>query len=123
MTSRKASRRGSRKVSRKVSRKQASRKTSRGGKIRMVKLTKSPIKGKKYTAYFSDGTRTHFGAAGMSDYTKHKDDARKGRYMSRHKARENWRNPKSAGALSRWILWNKKSLSGSVADYKRRFRM
>ena len=63
----------------------------------------------------------HFGAAGMSDYTIHKDDKRKQRYLNRHKNNENWSNPMSAGALSRWILWNKKSLRASINDFKKRF--
>ena len=29
----------------------------------------------------------------------------------------------TAGALSKWILWNKPSLTGSFADYKRRFKL
>lgn len=66
---------------------------------------------------------THFGAAGMSDYTKHKDKERKNRYMSRHRTRENWSNPMTAGALSRWILWNKPTLRASISDYKRRFNL
>jgi len=103
--------------------KRQSAKRQSGGKLRLVKISKSPVKGKKYQALFSDGTRTSFGAAGMSDYTKHKDDARKGRYLKRHSRNENWRNPKSAGALSRYVLWNKKSLSASIADYKRRFKL
>jgi len=38
--------------------------------------------------------------------------------MNRHKARENWQNPMSAGSLSRYILWNKPTLRASIADYK-----
>jgi hypothetical protein len=34
---------------------------------------------------------------------------------------ENWKDPTSAGALSRWILWNKPTFKASLADYKRRF--
>jgi len=78
---------------------------------------------KKFVALFSDGTRTLFGAAGMSDYTKHKDPARRDRYLKRHRSHENWRNPKSAGALSRWILWNKPSLRASINSYKSRFKL
>ena len=63
----------------------------------------------------------HFGAAGMSDYTKHKDSNRKRLYLARHKNNENWNNPVTAGSLSRWILWNKTSLQESIADYKRKF--
>jgi hypothetical protein len=64
---------------------------------------------------------THFGSYGMSDYTKHKDKERKRLYIARHKTREDWGNPVSAGALSRWILWNKPSYRDSVRDYKKRF--
>lgn len=62
-----------------------------------------------------------FGAAGMSDYTKHRDPERKNRYLERHKEREDWTNPLTAGFWSRWILWNLPSVSQSLADVKRRF--
>lgn len=65
----------------------------------------------------------HFGAAGASDYTLHRDPERKKRYLARHAAREDWTNPRTAGALSRWILWNKPSLAASIADFKHRFRL
>ena len=82
---------------------------------------------KKLMAIFYDGDKkkktTHFGAKGMSDYTIHKDDKRKANYLSRHRARENWNAYMTAGALSRWILWNKKTRSASIADFKRRFNL
>lgn len=64
---------------------------------------------------------THFGASGMSDYTKNHDEMRKNLYIARHSANENFNDPTSAGALSRWVLWNKPTVSASIADYKRRF--
>jgi Family of unknown function (DUF5754) len=65
-----------------------------------------------------------FGAAGMSDYTKHKNATRKQRYIKRHSGMgENWEQPDTPGALSRWILWNKPSFKDSVADYRRRFSL
>ena len=106
----------------------ASRKRS-GGKLRLVKLTKSPRPDKKYQAVFSNGKRVSFGARGMGDHilfskkSKSLGQDRKKAYLSRHAKRENWRDPTSPGALSRWILWNKPSLRASVADYKRRFKM
>ena len=66
---------------------------------------------------------THFGANGASDYTKHKDSERKLRYIKRHKANEDWNSPMTAGALSRWVLWNKPSYRDSVDDYKRKFKL
>jgi hypothetical protein len=92
-----------------------------------VIIKKSSKPEKKLMAIFtmSNGrTRTtHFGAEGMSDYTKNRDKDRKQRYLKRHRRNENWNNPLSAGALSRWILWNKESRGASVADYKRRFNL
>ena len=91
-----------------------------------VQLNKSQVSGKKYTAVFYDDDRnkiktTHFGSAGMSDYTKHKDDERKQRYLDRHRANENWSDYKSAGSLSKNILWNKTSISASYNDYLKKF--
>ena len=90
-----------------------------------VVLSKSTNKAKKFMAVFtySDGNTktTHFGAAGMSDYTIHKDEKRKKRYLTRHRKNENWDDYTSAGSLSRWVLWNKPSLRGSWKDYLKRF--
>jgi len=92
-----------------------------------VEIKPSTSKGKKYMAIFYDGDKkvktTHFGASGMSDFTKHKDEERKQRYLDRHRARENWNDKFSAGALSKFILWNKPTLSASIADYKKHFNL
>jgi hypothetical protein len=66
---------------------------------------------------------TYFGDANMSDYTIHRDDERKERYLKRHHKNENWRDYKSAGCLSRFILWNKKTIKESIEDYKKRFNL
>ena len=92
-------------------------------KLKLVSIKKSTRPEKKYMATFSDGTVTHFGAAGMSDFTKHKNPEIKERYINRHRKRENWKDPKTAGALSLYVLWNKPTLRASIADYKRRFKL
>lgn len=88
-------------------------------------LTKLHSGDKKYRAVFQlpNGRQktTYFGARGYEDYTMHKDKERMKRYLTRHKARENWGDPTTPGALSRWILWNKPSLRASVQDYAKRF--
>jgi hypothetical protein len=85
-------------------------------------LTKSPLKTKKLRAVFSDGTHTDFGAAGMLDYTISKDKDQRDRYLKRHKKHESWNDAKSAGALSRWILWgDHTSIDANLRDYKVRF--
>jgi len=52
----------------------------------------------------------------MSDYTKHKDEIRKQRYIATHQIRENWNNPLSAGYWAKRILWNKKTITESLKD-------
>ena len=93
-----------------------------------VQLTKSDIKGKKYTAIFFDDSRrkirtTQFGSAGMSDYTKHKDDERKELYLARHRANEDWNDYTSAGSLAKHILWSKPTISASYNDYLKKFNL
>ena len=86
-----------------------------------MKLTPSTDGIHKYVAEFDDGTHTRFGAVGMDDYTKTHDTEQRLRYLIRHRKNENWNNPKSAGALSRWILWNLPTIEASLRDYKKRF--
>ena len=62
-----------------------------------------------------DGKAVHFGAAGMSDFTKHKDPKRKEAYLARHKANEDWANKESAAFWSRYLLWEKPTLRGTAA--------
>lgn len=92
--------------------------------MKSATIRPSTKEGKKYTAEVTlrDGrTRTiHFGSAGMSDYTHHHDAARKERYIARHQAREDWTDPTTAGYWSRWALWNKDTLTGSLQDIARK---
>lgn len=62
-----------------------------------------------------------FGSFGMSDFTKNKDEERKRRYLERHREREDWNDITTAGAWSRWLLWNKPTIRESLADLKTRF--
>ncbi len=86
----------------------------------------------KYTATFlKDGreSTTKFGAVGYKDFILYNQDdkvranIRKKAYLIRHRDKENWNDYTSAGALSRWILWNLPTLEASIADYKRRFNL
>ena len=77
--------------------------------IKQIKISPSKNKNKKLTAeiqYENDKKKTiNFGAAGYSDFTLHKDEERKQRYLARHK--KDPRNIDSSGGLARDILWNK----------------
>jgi hypothetical protein len=96
----------------------------------MTRLTlKRATDGKhKWVAVFRDDDgeqhNVPFGAAGMTDYTLSKDPLRRANYLSRHRSRESWSNPQSAGALSRWLLWgDSTSLQTNLAAFKRRFSL
>lgn len=95
--------------------------------LRLKTIKKSHRPEKKFDAVFlRDGREKtiSFGAAGMSDFTKHKNVTRKARYLKRHTGKgEKWSQPDTAGALSRWILWNKPTFAASLADFKRRFKL
>ena len=93
---------------------------------KLLKIIPSTKKTKKYAAFFVINKKikiVHFGGKGFSDYTKHKDPERKKRYLIRHRKNENWKDPTTAGALSRWVLWNLPSFRESVKDYKSRFKL
>lgn len=94
---------------------------------KLVSITKSTLKGKKYTATFENAgktTKTHFGATGYGDYTTHKDKERRSNYISRHKTNEAWNKPTTAGSLSRHLLWgNSTSLQQNIQAFKRKFRL
>ena len=86
-----------------------------------VYLYKSPLATKKFRVIFQDGTHVDFGAKGYSDYTIHKDPERKSKYILRHKKTENWTNIKTAGFWSRWLLWEKPSLTAAKKFMKLKF--
>jgi hypothetical protein len=94
-------------------------------KLKTIKRSHRPDK--KWDAVFEKEGKekvVSFGAKGYSDFTKHKDVTRKARYIKRHSGMgEHWNKPDTPGALSRWILWNKPSLKGSLRDFRKRFNI
>ena len=78
---------------------------------------------KKYYIITKNEKKVYFGAAGMSDFTKHKDESRKQRYIKRHEKNENWTKSgiDTAGFWSRFLLWNLPSIKESYEDIKKRF--
>ena len=94
--------------------------------MKLIEIKPSTNPDKKYMAVFDvDGhtKTTHFGSKPYQDYTQHRSKVRKMLYLLRHRANENWNDPTSAGALSRWLLWNKPTMSASIQDFKRRFNI
>ena len=97
-------------------------------------LSKSSKKDKKYMIKHENKT-THFGSAGMRDYTlinkkssqyylPNKEDREKVKkpYKSRH-SNYSLASPYTAGSLSMFLLWNKPTLSASIKDYEKRYNV
>jgi hypothetical protein len=94
----------------------------------LVSIKKATDGKHKLTATFKNketnrNKTVHFGAVGYTDFIKSGDEEKKKLYLNRHKARENWSDPTSAGALSKFILWNKPTLKASIDDYKKHFKL
>jgi hypothetical protein len=95
-------------------------------------LRKSKNKLKKYDAFFSDDEgnykKVSFGAIRPNgepyeDLTMHGDEKRKQRYIKRHQKNEDFENFLTSGSLSRYLLWNKRTLAESIKDFKKRFNL
>ena len=64
----------------------------------------------------------HFGAAGVSEFTKHQDTERKQGYIKRQQKAENQSNPQTAGFMSRLILWERLTLKDAAGNVSRKFK-
>ena len=95
--------------------------------MKLVSIQPSMLDDKKYVALFDDNGRSktiHFGSKGMDDYTLTRNKEQRERYLTRHRANEDWNKPDSAGALSRWILWgDSTSINKNIAVFKKRFNL
>lgn len=95
--------------------------------MKLDKVIPSDRKGKKWKAVFKDENgkyfNTHFGSAGMNDFTLTGDVEARARYWKRHGKDLKTGDPTRAGFLSFFLLWNKPTLEASIKDYKRRFDM
>lgn len=79
---------------------------------------------KRFRAFFSDGSTTDFGQTNPKTgaFIDHKDDKKKSNYNARHKSDLETDDPKRAGYLSMFILWNKPTLKASIQDYNKRLK-
>ena len=108
--------------------------------MKLVKVEPSKTEGYKYDAVFMDDDKAqptfgkekivHFGADGYKDFIIYnREDGkilanqRKDLYILRHKMKEDWNDPTSRGALSRWILWNLPTLDASIESYRKKFNL
>lgn len=95
-----------------------------------VEFFPSERRDKKLKAVFSDGLVVHFGGKGCGDYVIYSKrsralgDAKRRAYIARHSKSpgENWKNIRSPGALSRYVLWEKRTLPEAFAYYRKLLR-
>lgn len=80
---------------------------------------------KKFFIITNEGERIYFGAAGYEDYTTHKDEKRKLRYINRHKKNESkfWNNPNNASYWALKLLWNKTTIKDSYEEIKKELKL
>ena len=95
--------------------------------MKLLRISPSTDADKKWMAVFEldngHTKTTHFGARGYQDFTQHKNLLRRQNYLARHRYREDWNDPTSAGALSRWILWERPSFQAAVNAFRERFHL
>lgn len=96
--------------------------------MKLLSIEHTPSAPKAFVARFQlDSGRTktvRFGT--MSNYTlnPNKTTADRTAYIARHRVNENWSDPTSPGALSRYILWgSSRSWRTNMAAFKRRFKL
>ena len=65
----------------------------------------STRKGKRFMATYANGKVVHFGQSGGKTYIDEGDKVKRENYLARHKKREDWSNPFTAGSLARYLLW------------------
>lgn len=93
--------------------------------INTIIVMKSTRPTKKYMAIV-DNKKVHFGQKNASDFTLNRDELRKQLYINRHKKREekfwghNKENLLRPSYWSRWLLWNKKTLTASKKFIERK---
>jgi len=94
-----------------------------------VEIMKSKYPNKKFTIilyHADDGKKRktlQIGQAGAEDFTTHKDEKRKQKYIARHQARENHgiSGITTRGFWALHLLWNKPTISESIKDIEQKF--
>jgi hypothetical protein len=87
-------------------------------------IEKSTRKGKRFMATYKNGKVVHFGSDVGSTYIDEGDVLKRDNYIKRHSVREDFNNPYSASALSRWLLWgDSKSLDLNHKAFMRQFKV
>jgi hypothetical protein len=95
--------------------------------MRLLEIKESTRANKKWMALIEkDGKilKRHFGAKGYPDYTTPPhSDVKRNLYILRHSANESFNDPTTPATLSRFLLWEKKTLPEAIKHYKKIFNI
>ena len=91
----------------------------------MYKLMLSNKPNKRFMVINPKGKLIYFGHPDYIVYWEHKDKKRMQQYLKRHKKNEIWskRGINTAGWWSRWLNWNKPTLTSSINHIKKKFNI
>ena len=84
---------------------------------------------KRFVAVFVENDiikfTSNFGSKTGATFIDHGDIIKRSNYLKRHSAlNEDWNNPTSAGALSKWILWGESDdIYNNIELFKKRFKL
>lgn len=93
-----------------------------------VEIRKSEQPKKRFTAFFKRENgkikKVHFGSEGANTFIDGAEEKVKENYLKRHKVNENWDDPISAGALSRWIIWGEhRNVNKNIVAFRKKFNL
>ena len=91
-----------------------------------AELSKSDKDEKRYKVILKkdDKKKTiHFGYKTGSTYVDHNDNKKKTAWIARHRVREDWTDPYTAGFWAKHLLWNKTTITDSILDIEKRYNI
>ena len=95
--------------------------------MKLISVTRTPNHSKAFKAVFMiDGnTRiVRFGTGSNYVLNQSKKPTDRAAYIARHRVNENWTDPTTPGALSRYILWgDSRNLGRNITAFKRKFKL
>ncbi len=95
--------------------------------MELLSVTSSNAKNKRLTAKFKVGSKTQsvsFGLKGGKTYVDGRSWAEREAYLARHRPREDFGNPLTAGSLASHILWGKHdNITKNVKAFKNKFKL
>tara|TARA_R110000765_G_scaffold382844_1_gene474092 strand:- start:497 stop:787 length:291 start_codon:yes stop_codon:yes gene_type:complete len=95
--------------------------------VKLISVKRTPGERKEFKAAFilNNGREklVRFGTSSNFVTNNKKTPADRLAYIARHRKNENWNNYMTPGSLSRWLLWEDRSLNTNVRNFRKRFKI